>query len=64
MKELLDTVDPINMKLPRELSIPGRPIISQCGAPSGKVGRFLDYPQLPVIKTQATVGNMSFRQSH
>ena len=37
-----------------KVSIPGRPIISQCNGPLRKIGRFLDYFLLPIVQLQDT----------
>ncbi|VDH94276.1 Hypothetical predicted protein [Mytilus galloprovincialis] len=36
------------------MNVPGRPIISQCIGPVERLGRYLDYFLLPLVKTQKT----------
>ena len=31
-------------------SVPGRPVVSKCGAPTGKVSEFLDYHLKPTMQ--------------
>ena len=37
-----------------DISIPSRPIISQCGTPTVKLSRLLDYFLLPIVQKQNT----------
>lgn len=48
---MLDTAEAV-----RETTVkmPGRPIISQCGAPTERIGRFLDYFLKPIVRKQPT----------
>ena len=40
--------------LQQNLIIPGRPIISQCSAPTMSIGHFIDYFLVPLVKKQET----------
>lgn len=50
--EIIDNLENIWDKT--TLSIPSRPIISQCGTPTAKLSRLLDYFLLPMVQKQNT----------
>ncbi|CAG2188578.1 unnamed protein product [Mytilus edulis] len=37
-----------------KIQVPARPIISQCNGPLERIGRYLDFFLLPIVKTQTT----------
>ena len=49
IKGILENMDPLK----KDPNV-ARPIISQCGAPTEKIGRFLDYFLKPIVKKQNT----------
>jgi hypothetical protein len=52
IKEHLIGLDPLNPTLDPTIRIPGRPIVAQCGGPTEKAGRFLDYFLVPIVKSE------------
>ena len=47
-------MDPLKRDPNINIQVPARPIISQCGAPTEKIGRFLDYFLKPIVKKHNT----------
>ena len=47
-------MDPLKKDPNVAIQVSARPIISQCGAPTEKIGRFLDYFLKPIVKKQNT----------
>ena len=54
VKGVLQNMDPLKRDPNINIQVPARPIISQCGAPTEKIGRFLDYFLKPIVKKQNT----------
>ena len=54
ISSLMSSMDPIKKDPNVEIKVPGRPIISQCGAATENIGRFLDYFLKPIVKKQST----------
>ena len=53
IKDQLVGMDPLNSTFDPLVRIPGRPIVAQCGGPTEKIGRFLDYFLVPIVKTES-----------
>ena len=51
---ILSNMDPAYKDPSINISVPGRPIISQCGGLFEKAGRYLDYFLLPIVQLQDT----------
>ncbi|CAG2244913.1 unnamed protein product [Mytilus edulis] len=52
-REVLQNIENENNQI-KTINVPGRPIISQCNGPLERLGRYLDYFLLPLVKTQKT----------
>ncbi len=52
IKDHLVDIDPMDPTMNQDVRIPGRPIVAQCGGPTEKVGRFLDYFLVPIVKKE------------
>ena len=52
IEKILDKFDPIIGIGDNEISVPGRPIISQCNGPFDRVSKYLDYFLIPIVKTK------------
>ena len=48
-------MDPLKKDSNVAIQVPARPIISQCGAPTETIGRFLDYFLKPIVKKQNNI---------
>ena len=51
---IFENMDPLKKDPYVAIQVSARPIISQCGAPTEKIGRFLDYFLKPIVKKQNT----------